>query len=169
MGFLHIYCGNGKGKTTAALGIALRAAGAGMNVCIVQLMKGGETSELHALKLIPQIKIIRCDRQYGFYKSMSDSDKKDIAKCHDKLLKDAFECNADIIILDEFNSAYGYGLMDRSLAEKYILSSKNNAEVILTGRNPADVFIKNADYISEIKCVKHPFEQGINARKGIEF
>lgn len=169
MGLLHIYCGDGKGKTTAALGLALRAAGAGMKVSFVQLMKGGETSELDSLKIIPQIEVMRCDKQYGFYKSMSDTDKKEITECHNILLKKAFESNADMIILDEFNSAYNYELIDRSFAKQCIFNGIKNTEIILTGRNPAEIFIERADYVSEIKCSKHPFENGISARKGIEY
>ena len=67
MGLLHIYCGDGKGKTTASLGLALRAYGAGMKVCIVQFMKGGETSELNVLGKLPGLTVMRCDKQYGFF------------------------------------------------------------------------------------------------------
>ncbi|MBQ8687685.1 MAG: cob(I)yrinic acid a,c-diamide adenosyltransferase [Ruminococcus sp.] len=169
MGLLHIYCGDGKGKTTSALGLALRAAGAGLRVCFVQLMKGGVTSELNTLKLIPDITVLRCDRSYGFYRSMTDRDKADITACHNKLLSDAFTSGADMIILDEFHSAYSYGLLDRDFAEQQIFSGRDTAEIILTGRDPAAVFTAEADYISEICCRKHPFEKGITARKGIEF
>lgn len=169
MGLLHIYCGDGKGKTTASLGLALRASGAGMKVCLVQFMKGGETSELDTLKLIPNITVMRCDKKYGFFKNMTDKDKADISECHNCLIKSAFESGADLIVLDEFNSAYGYGLMDKAVAEKCILNSKEHAEIVLTGRNPADIFVKSADYVSEICCKKHPYEKGITARKGIEY
>lgn len=169
MGFLHIYCGDGKGKTSAALGLALRAAGAGMKVCFVQFMKGGETSELNALRLITNITVTRCDKNYGFYKNMTENDKADITACHDKLISSAVESGADVIILDEFNSAYGYNLISRTKAAQLILNDSNNAEIVLTGRNPAEIFISAADYISEIKCCKHPFAEGIAARKGIEY
>lgn len=169
MGLLHIYCGNGKGKTTASLGLALRASGADMKVCFVQFMKGGETSELNVLNMIPNITILRCNRNYGFYKNMTNKEKSDITDCHNRIISTAFECSFDMIILDEFNSAYSYGLIDKKLAENLILNSKKNAEIVLTGRNPADIFIQTADYISEINCKKHPFEKGITARKGIEF
>ncbi len=169
MGLLHIYCGDGKGKTTASLGLAMRAAGAGMRVCFVQFMKGGDTAELASLKLIPDITVKRCDKAYGFVKNMSGEDKADITDCHNELLKYAFSGGFDLIILDEFNSAYGYGLMDKVLAEKLILDGKNSAEIALTGRNPAEIFLENADYVSEICCVKHPYEKGITARKGIEY
>lgn len=169
MGLLHIYCGDGKGKTTAALGLALRAAGAGIKVCFVQFMKGGETAELAALKRIPDIYVMRCDRAYGFFKNMSDTDKAEITVNHNGLLKKAFGSGYGLIILDEFNAAYGCGLIDREAARELILKGVENAEVVLTGRNPDEAFIEAADYVSDICCVKHPYEKGITARKGIEY
>ncbi len=169
MGLLHIYCGDGKGKTTAAIGLAVRAAGSGMRVCLVQLMKGGFTSELKALALIPGIDVMRCDREYGFVKNMNDADKLLLTGCHNNLLEKAFSGGYDIIILDEFNSAYFYGLLERTVAAELILKGKKSAEIILTGRAPAEIFVNAADYISEIQCVKHPYKNGISARKGIEF
>lgn len=163
---LHIYCGNGKGKTTAALGLAVRASGAGMRVGFVQLMKGGDTSELAALKLIPNIEISRCDRDYGFFKNMTASDIAEITACHNRLIESAFSAGYDMVVLDEFCAAYEYGLLDRELAERLILSASE--EVVLTGRNPAEVFKKAADYLSIINCEKHPFEKGVAARRGIE-
>lgn len=169
MGLLHIYCGDGKGKTTAALGLALRASGAGMKVCFLQLMKGGKTSELESLKHLPNIKVIRCDRHYPFFKNMTEADKADITVCHNELLEETFSGDSDMVIVDEFNSAYRYELMDRELAQKLIFDGLKSAEVILTGREPNKIFTDAADYISEIQCIKHPYEKGITARKGIEF
>lgn len=169
MGLLHIYCGEGKGKTTAALGLALRASGSGMKVCFLQLMKGGKTSELESLKHLPNIKVIRCDRHYPFFKNMTEADKADITVCHNELLEEAFSGDSDMVIVDEFNSAYRYELMDRELAQKLIFDGLKSAEVILTGREPNKIFTDAADYISEIQCIKHPYEKGITARKGIEF
>lgn len=169
---LQIYCGDGKGKTTAAVGLAVRGAGAGMNVRFVQFMKGGYTSELSALEKIPDITICRCDRNYGFFKNMTDADKAEITRRHDELLEFAFGAEngtPEMIILDEFFSAYNYGLMNIELAERLIFENKNAAEIVLTGRDPAEVFQNAADYISEIKCVRHPYSKGIAARKGIEF
>lgn len=164
---LHIYCGDGKGKTTAALGLAIRAAGAGLRVHIVQLMKGAPTSELTLLARIPEISIARCDRDYGFSWKMSDRDKSEITACHNRLLSEAFAIGADMVILDEFNSAYANNLLDRKVVERLIGEAK--AEIVLTGRNPDPKFLEKADYISEIQCVRHPYEQGVTARKGIEF
>lgn len=169
MGYLHIYCGDGKGKTTASLGLAMRAAGAGMKVCFVQFMKGGETAELDTLKLIPNISVHRCNKEYGFLWNMSDSEKAEITDTHNELLTTAFNSGADLVVLDEFNFAYSSGLMDKVLAEKLILDNKDSCEIVLTGRDPAEIFIQEADYVSEICCVKHPYEKGVTARKGIEY
>lgn len=169
---LQIYCGDGKGKTTAAVGLAVRGAGAGMNVRFIQLMKGSYTSELSALEKIPRIEIRRCDRDHGFFKNMTDADKAEITRCHNGLLEFAFGKTSgasEMIVLDEFCAAYNYGLLDRERAERLILENKDEIEIILTGRAPAEVFQNAADYISEIKCVRHPYTKGISARKGVEF
>lgn len=166
---LQIYCGDGKGKTTAAIGLGVRGAGSGMRVCLVQLMKGGFTSELDALALIPAIEVMRCDRDYGFVWNMNDEEKKQLIDCHNSLLKRAFSGGYDMIILDEFNSAYQLGLLDRDAAAELILRDRSNAEIIITGREPDKIFTDAADYISELKCVKHPYQNGVTARKGIEF
>ena len=168
---LQIYCGDGKGKTTAAVGLAVRGAGADMEVLFVQFMKGSYTSELTALEKIPRIEIRRCDRDHGFFKNMTDADKADITRCHNELLEYAFVNvgrKPGMIVLDEFCAAYNYGLIDKERAERLILESKDEIEIILTGRDPAEIFQNAADYISEIKCVRHPYSKGIAARKGVE-
>lgn len=173
MGLIHIYCGDGKGKTTAALGLALRAAGSGMRVHIFQFLKGSDTSELETLKQIPEITLERCDRNYGFTFSMTAEDKKDITDNHNKMLNKAWELmnqkKIDMLVLDEFNAAYEYHLLNRELAQRVVLQKPEQTELILTGRNPLPIFIEAADYVSEIKAVKHPWQKGVSARKGIEY
>lgn len=170
---IHIYCGEGKGKTTAALGLAIRAAGSGMNVHIVQFLKGNPTSELQSIELIPNITISRPQKNYGFTFSMTDSQKAELTICHNALLNEAFERikNGDIqlLILDEFFAAYNSSLIDHTLPDKIVFENPENCELVLTGRNPSEKFIRIADYVSEIKAVKHPFTKGITARKGIEY
>lgn len=172
MGFIHIYCGDGKGKTTAAIGLAVRASGAGMRVHFVQLLKGNDTSELNSLKLIPNITIDRCDEDYGFTFTMNDEEKAKITACHNSILLRALrlaENNViDMLIIDEFNAAYTYSLIDKELADRIVLNKPSNLELVITGRNPDSKFIAAADYVSEISAVKHPFKSGISARKGIE-
>lgn len=173
MGLLHIYCGDGKGKTTAAIGLAIRAVGAGMRVHMIQLLKGSDSAEIEVLRGIPGITLERCDRNYGFVWNMTDDDKRDITECHSQLLEKGYSLvrsgETDMLIIDEFNAAYRHELLDREEAKKFLTEKPGNAELIITGRDPAQVFLDSADYVSEIKCVKHPYSRGINARRGIEF
>lgn len=168
---IQIYCGNGKGKTTAALGQALRAAGQGMKIHIVQFMKGSESGEVDAMRLIPNITLRRCGKDYGFIKNMSDSEKLGMIACHNAMLKEAEEMlpHLDMLVLDEFNLAYRYGLFDISLAERIVLKNQKSTEIILTGRDPSEIFLDAAAYISEINALKHPFASGVGARRGIEY
>lgn len=170
---LQIYCGDGKGKTTAALGLALRAAGSGMRVQIVQFLKGSETSELAALARLGGISILRCDRDYGFFFRMNEEEKAQITACHDRMLRTAWERmkqgEADMLILDEFCAAYQLHLLDRTLADALVFTFPAEQELVLTGRDPEEKFLERADYVSEIRAVKHPYLQGIAARRGIEY
>lgn len=172
-GFTHIYCGDGKGKTTAALGLALRAAGAGKNVHIVQLLKGNPTSELNSLKLIPSITVDRPEKSFGFTWEMNDEQKRELTDIHNRLLISAFEKMAsgeiDMLIVDEFCGAYNNGLLDIAIADRVFFERPYSCELIITGRNPEEKFLKAADYVSEIICRNHPYESGVKARKGIEF
>ncbi len=173
MGRIHIYCGDGKGKTTASLGLALRAAGSGMKVRFVQFLKGGETSELTSLRCIPGITVDRCDKNYGFTFKMSEENKQRLTECHNELLRRAEALmrsgGVDLLILDEFNVAYEYNLIDRALADRLVLEKPESVELVLTGRNPQPKFVAAADYVSEILAVKHPYQKGQNARRGIEY
>lgn len=170
---VHIYCGDGKGKTTAALGLALRAAGSGMQVHFLQFLKGSETSELASLSKIGNIRVLRCDRDYGFAFRMTDEQKRQITACHNRMLRAARERLAagvtDLLVLDEFCAAYSLQLIDRQLADALVLAFPAERELVLTGRDPEQKFLDRADYISEIRSVKHPYENGIAARRGIEY
>ncbi len=172
-GLIHIYCGDGKGKTTAALGLALRAAGAGKRVLLVQLLKGNPTSELESLALIPDIKVIRPEKSFGFTFNMTDEQKSELTDIHNRLLASAFEKmsagNVDMLIIDEFFGAYNKKLVDTGTADRIVFEKAEHCELVLTGRDPQERFVSAADYVSEIKCVKHPYQQGITARKGIEY
>ena len=169
MGLLHIYTGNGKGKTTAALGLALRAAGSGMKVCFVQFMKGGETGELNSLKLIPSVTVMRPEKSFGFFSSLSETEKNELSSIHMNLLRSSLSGDYDLVVLDEFNIAYHYELLNKKEAFSLVTSALKTSEVVLTGRCPAPEFMSAADYISEIAEVKHPYSRGIEARKGIEY
>lgn len=170
---IQIYCGDGKGKTTAALGLLLRAAGAGMRVHFVQFLKGGVSSELFSLERLQDVTIRRCDRNYGFTFRMGDIEKAQITECHNALLAEVQEVlvqgSADMVILDEFFTAYNSRLLDTVQAEQLVRTFPASVELVLTGRNPTAQFLELADYVSEIHAVKHPYTKGITARKGIEY
>lgn len=172
-GLIHIYCGEGKGKTTASIGLAVRAAGCGKKVVFAQFLKGSDTSELNTLKLIPNITIMRNTIDFGFYNKMTDADKEAIAKLHNETLKSALQLvkeeACDLLILDEILPAYNLQLIDIAIVDELITNKKYELELVLTGRGPKEHFIQAADYVSEIKKIKHPFDQNICARKGIEF
>ncbi len=173
MGLIHLYCGDGKGKTTCALGLALRAAGAGLKVIIIQFLKGSDTSELYILKNIPNICIMRNDKDFGFVKSMTPVQLEQIKFMHNNNLNEALNCvdsgECDLLILDELTYVYDMKLIDIEKINQLIKNKPENLELVITGRNPNNIFIDNADYITEMKAIRHPFDKGIHARKGIEY
>lgn len=172
---IHIYCGDGKGKTTAAMGLAMRMAGSGGRVHIVQFLKGSPSGEINFLRDTKnsgdtKITVSRCDKNYGFYKSMSNSEKSEITACHNKNIDEALSLlsELDMLVLDEIFAAVNYGLADMDKIKK-LIEGCSHTELVMTGRNPGKYFLDKADYISEIKKIRHPFDKGISARKGIEF
>lgn len=173
-GLLHIYTGDGKGKTTAALGLALRAAGRGRKVLFIQFLKGGDTGELHALARIPNITVLRLQTNHGFYHTLPEAEKCAVKREHDALLQTARQKLAsgacDMLILDEVIAAYRLGALDRALADELILHKpQTTAELVLTGRDAPDAFVQAADYVSEIRKIKHPYDENIPAREGVEY
>lgn len=169
----HIYTGDGKGKTTAALGLALRFSGYGGNVIILQFGKGCDTGELVPLTNIPNIKVLRNSRDFGFWNFMSDKDKLEfILENNDNLdsaLSEVSNANCGLLILDEVTSAYENGAIDRNKIDRLLKEKSQQTEIVLTGRNAPLTLIESADYISEIKNVRHPFDSGVFAREGIEY
>jgi cob(I)alamin adenosyltransferase len=172
---IHIYTGAGKGKTTAALGLALRSAGRGRRVVIVQFLKGRETGELSSLALIPNITIFRNSKNYGFFSEASEDTRREIVAENNANLQAALNASWDLLILDEACSAYTLGALDRDVIDALIEScalkkdSIPEIELVLTGRDPPEHFQAAADYISSIQKVKHPYDRGIGAREGIEY
>lgn len=172
-GLIHIYTGDGKGKTTAALGLAIRAAGCGKRVLIVQFFKGRDCGELHSLELIKNISLLRPEACHGFYKYMTDDQRKEIYQEHTQLLSLALEHahsgTLDMLILDEVMSAYQHDAVDTAMVDALLQSKPAPLELVLTGRDAPPHFIAMADYVTEMHKVKHPYDKGISAREGIEF
>lgn len=172
LGLVHIYYGDGKGKTSAAIGLAIRAAGHGLNVLILQLLKTQYTGELNILDNIPNIRILRGKGVSDFSFSMTDEQKKICTATHNynlgNIIEDARGGSVDLLILDEVIGAYNRELLDRRMLINFIKNKPAQMELVLTGRNPPPELLELADYASEIKKIKHPFDNGIGARLGIE-
>ena len=171
-GLIHIYCGDGKGKTTAALGLSLRAAGHGMHVCIVQFLKSTETGELNILRQIPNVQIIRSQEQLGFTFRRNEEQKRHAALVQQELFAKAsataLSGSCDLLVLDEIMAAINSGMVETEQVKQLLCSKPEELEVVLTGRNPPQELLELADYVSQIQKVKHPFDRGIAARDGIE-
>lgn len=167
-GYIHVYTGNGKGKTTAALGLALRAICAGKKVFIGQFIKGMEYSELKSVDYLPNLVIEQFGRDCFIYKDPEEEDirlaKAGLDKCRN-ILK---EGNYDIVILDELNIAIYYNLFTVEEAIEAIKERAPHMEVIITGRYAEEEIIQIADLVTEMEEIKHYYNNGVEARKGIE-
>lgn len=172
-GCIHIYCGDGKGKTTAALGLALRAAGRGKKVVIARFLKNDDSGEVRALKGVPGIQVIPCERTFGFFRFMTEAEKKEAGEYYEALFFRAWEKAAEgecrLLILDEILAACNHGLVPERQLIRQLETKPSGLEVALTGRDPWGELLDLADYVSEIKKRKHPYDRGLGAREGIEY
>ena len=173
-GLVHIYTGDGKGKTTSAIGLGIRAYGRGMRVLMVQFLKGADTGELKTIeKLAPDFKIYRSLEQKTFFWKMTDEQKLQLKESVESTFEYAVNAAKsgewNMIIMDELMGTLSNGLLDTDIVADFILSRPEGLELVMTGRNPPDKLVELADYVSIINAHKHPFQKGIPARKGIEF
>ena len=170
-GLIHIYCGDGKGKTTAAIGLAVRAAGAGKIVVFTQFFKDGSSSEIKVLQGVENIQILHCNTVRGFWKRMTDAQKARASADYTQLLSDVarLAMDADLLVLDEIVSACNHGTIAEVAVTDFLRSKPEKLEVVLTGRDPSECLLRLADYVTQMQKIKHPYDRGIAARKGIEF
>lgn len=173
-GLIHLYHGYGKGKTTAAVGLCIRAAGNKKQVLFVQFMKDDTSGEIEVLRSIPGIKTAHGKTPKGFYSRMSDEEKAVFAAEQEKLLETAIKeidrmKDGGVVVFDEITYAYAWNLIDREKLENLLAHKPEGIELVMTGRDPEQALTDAADYVTEMKCEKHPFEKGIAARRGIEF
>lgn len=171
-GCIHIYCGDGKGKTTAAVGLAVRAAGRGKKVLAARFLKTDDSGEVAVLNTIRGIVVQPCVKTFGFYAQMTEEQKIEAAEYYQNLLEESWEMaqdGFDLLILDEIMAACRYGLVREEWLIEKLSQKREDLEVVLTGRNPSKELTELADYISEICKVKHPYDDGLPARKGIEY
>ena len=172
-GLIHIYCGNGKGKTTAAMGLAIRAAGREKKVFITQFLKSGKSGELVSLdKLKEHITFLPGKPVNKFVWNMNDEEKLEVKKEHTirfREIKEIIEKEQyDLLILDELIGTINNGFVELNEVIEFLKSKPETLEVVMTGRNPDEKLIELSNYVTEMKCIKHPFEEGIPSRIGIE-
>ena len=170
-GLVHIYCGDGKGKTSAAVGLAVRAAGRGKKVLISRFLKTEDSGEVGVLRSIPGITVLPCERSFGFLFRMTEEQKQEAAAYYSRQFEKTVSLVSryDLVIFDEIMAAVNGGLVSEESVLRLLQKKPEDLEVVLTGRNPSESLKKEADYISEIQAVRHPYGRGIPAREGIEY
>jgi cob(I)alamin adenosyltransferase len=169
-GYIHVYTGPGKGKTTAALGLGLRAAGAGLKVHILQFMKGRRYSELDAIENLENFTFSQHGRDEFVSKENPEQIDIDLALEGFARAKDIIKSSKyDLVILDELNVAVDFNLIKLDEVIKLIEQKPEKLELVLTGRDAHPEIIMIADLVTEMLEIKHPYQQGVTARKGIDF
>lgn len=169
-GCIQVYTGNGKGKTTASLGLALRAVGRGLKVCVFQFIKGGGLYGEHLIaeKLAPFFTIIQTGRP-GWVNTKDITEDRRVAQEAFLQAKELLTSGEyDLFICDEINGAVGYGLLDVEQALELISLKPERVEMVLTGRNAHERVIEAADLVTEMREIKHYHKAGVSARIGIE-
>ena len=173
-GLIIVHTGNGKGKTTAAMGMALRGVGHGLKILMIQFIKGtwkyGELKAAH--KLYPNFELIPMGKGFIGFKNGGGPAPKDRKAVYDawEFSKESIGSNNyDMIIFDEINTALSYGMLDLDDVLQAIVTKPERLHVVLTGRNAHSKIIDIADLVTEMKEIKHPYKKGIKAQKGIEF
>lgn len=167
-GYIHVYTGNGKGKTTAALGLSLRAAAAGKKVYIGQFVKGMHYSELDLLPTIANITLKQYGRGCFIYTQPTEEDYAAARAGLEEMAQILRSGEYDLVILDEVNIALYYGLFSFDDLKKALLQRAKQVEVVLTGRYAPQELIDMADLVTEMREIKHYYTKGIEARTGIE-
>lgn len=171
-GLVHIYCGDGKGKSTAAIGLAIRCAGCGGHVLYASFLKDNSSGERAVLSCIENIELMENPVEVKFYKFMNEHEKnayKGFCKKRFKMICEKVQSRIyDILILDEIIPTVNNEILTEIELAELINNRPENLEIVLTGRNPSDLLCSKADYITEMKKIKHPYDLGVQARKFIE-
>jgi cob(I)alamin adenosyltransferase len=169
-GYIHVYTGNGKGKTTSAIGLGIRATGAGLKAHMLQFMKGRKYNELVTLDKTQGFTYSQHGRDEFVNKDNPEQVDIELAQEGFKHAKELIKSNKyNMIILDEINVAIDFNLISLEDFIKFIEEKPEELELVLTGRYAHPEIQKIADYVTEMLEIKHPYQQGIEARKGIDF
>lgn len=171
-GLVHLYVGDGKGKTTAAMGLAIRALGAERKVLVTQFLKGRGTAELSVLGRLG-IEVVRTPEVKKFTNQMDDAEREEAKQSCEACLARAAEAlqsgEYGLVVMDEVVDAVNVGFIDVARLIEVISNRHSETEVVLTGRNPKEEIVDAADYLTVMSALKHPYQKGIVARKGIEY
>lgn len=169
----HIYYGNGKGKTTAAVGLAVRAAGSKLKVLFVQFLKTEFSGERHMLSHMENVTLTFCPLELKFTFEMDEKEKAQASKVFkgifERSVTTALTEKYDMVIFDEIIEAINADMLSESEVFEFITNAPTSMEIVMTGHNPPQRFIDIADYVTEFKNIKHPYDRGITGRIGIEF
>ena len=170
-GRIHLYYGDGKGKTTAAMGLVMRAAGSGLSVLVYQYQKDNSSSERAVLEMIPSVTCLPGRDKVKFYSQLNGEEKVELRKYNTKVLDEIIKfCSPfDVLLLDEVLDAVWMGLLNEDKLLGFLEHKPRRLEIILTGHQVSQRMIDAADYVTEMRKVKHPFDMQIAARKGIEY
>ena len=172
-GQIHIYTGDGKGKTTAAMGLAFRASAYDKKIYILQFLKGRKTGERITSDKFDNITFERANKSKKFFIQMNDKEKKEqkaeIKEIWNKINDLLENSDYEIIIFDEIMGAISNGMVEIEDVKELLDNKGKDKEVILTGRKAPQELIEKADYVTEMKMIKHPFNKNVSARKGIEY
>lgn len=168
---IHLYCGDGKGKTTCAMGLALRCAGWGGRVAVAQFLKNSGCGERSALAELERVTVLPVPEIRGFVFQMTEEEKRELAESMTALFERAADMvrrgECDMLVLDELCGAIATGMVTLERVTAF-LDEAHTAEIVLTGRDPAQLLIDRADYVTEMRKIKHPYDMGIPPRKGID-
>lgn len=173
VGLVHIYCGTGKGKTTAAMGLALRCAGYGGRVLLMQFMKRDNSGERRILAQLPQVTLWETYPAAKFSFQMNATECAQAAAWYtaqfQQIVKVIQQGGYRMLVLDELLSCIRCGFLDESLVVNFLQQKPEELEVVITGRDLSEKLVTQADYVTEMTKWKHPYDQGIPARQGVEF
>ena len=171
---IHLYCGDGKGKTTAAMGLALRMAGRNQKVAVAQFLKGADSGERRALAQLPQVTLLPVPERVKFSFAMTEEDKQGERKRYAGMLEDILGLCAGpglgLLVLDEACAGVNTGLVPLDGVLSCLeLCREHGVEAVLTGRDPHPALLERADYVTRFVKERHPYDRGVPARPGVEF
>ena len=167
---IHVYYGDGKGKTTAALGLLLRASGCGIGCVLVQFLKDWRCGEITALAQLENVTVLRGKAgSASFSNNMSPEELAATREIHNENLRAAMATDCGLLVLDELLDAVSLGLLDEELLRDLLDSPSEGPELVITGHGAVDWILDRADYVTEMVKRRHPYDKGITARRGVEF